>query len=191
MPPRSSCMHCFDLLFFSPLAGLLYLFSQNASDDKDKDYRAQPSPHVRPVWRIFHRRNDHHRMSSLMWARKKPVVHCENVLQLTGIFLACFPARAHSDLMLRFLHEPDLAAGYPFRWHLIMTFFLFLRFAVCKMCIVRYLETSKYCPICDVQVHKTKPLLNIRWELWLLVTCGFLFCLSLLVSLVDTDFIHF
>uniref|UniRef100_A0A0E9W6U7 RING-type domain-containing protein n=1 Tax=Anguilla anguilla TaxID=7936 RepID=A0A0E9W6U7_ANGAN len=26
----------------------------------------------------------------------------------------------------------------------------------CKMCIVRYLETSKYCPICDVQVHKTK-----------------------------------
>lgn len=35
-------------------------------------------------------------------------------------------------------------------------------FAVCKMCIVRYLETSKYCPICDVQVHKTKPLLNIR-----------------------------
>uniref|UniRef100_A0AAY3ZWJ9 RING-type domain-containing protein n=1 Tax=Denticeps clupeoides TaxID=299321 RepID=A0AAY3ZWJ9_9TELE len=32
----------------------------------------------------------------------------------------------------------------------------------CKLCIVRYLETSKYCPICDVQVHKTKPLLNIR-----------------------------
>ncbi|KFR13371.1 Polycomb complex protein BMI-1, partial [Opisthocomus hoazin] len=29
-------------------------------------------------------------------------------------------------------------------------------------CIVRYLETSKYCPICDVQVHKTRPLLNIR-----------------------------
>ncbi|KAF5893963.1 protein AF-10 isoform X4, partial [Clarias magur] len=29
-------------------------------------------------------------------------------------------------------------------------------------CIVRYLESSKYCPICDVQVHKTKPLLNIR-----------------------------
>ncbi|KAK3534770.1 hypothetical protein QTP86_024111 [Hemibagrus guttatus] len=32
----------------------------------------------------------------------------------------------------------------------------------CKMCIVRYLESSKYCPICDAQVHKTKPLLNIR-----------------------------
>ncbi|XP_046387465.1 polycomb group protein Psc-like [Ischnura elegans] len=32
----------------------------------------------------------------------------------------------------------------------------------CKTCIVRYLETSKYCPICDVQVHKTKPLQNIR-----------------------------
>uniref|UniRef100_A0A1B6IZN7 RING-type domain-containing protein n=1 Tax=Homalodisca liturata TaxID=320908 RepID=A0A1B6IZN7_9HEMI len=32
----------------------------------------------------------------------------------------------------------------------------------CKSCIVRYLETNKYCPICDVQVHKSKPLLNIR-----------------------------
>lgn len=32
----------------------------------------------------------------------------------------------------------------------------------CKTCIVKYLETSKFCPICDVQVHKTKPLLNIR-----------------------------
>ncbi|XP_066942060.1 serine-rich adhesin for platelets-like [Macrobrachium rosenbergii] len=32
----------------------------------------------------------------------------------------------------------------------------------CKTCIVRYLETSKFCPICDVQVHKTKPLLSIR-----------------------------
>ncbi|KAK3872933.1 hypothetical protein Pcinc_022018 [Petrolisthes cinctipes] len=32
----------------------------------------------------------------------------------------------------------------------------------CKTCIVRYLESSKFCPICDVQVHKTKPLLSIR-----------------------------
>ncbi|XP_006817085.1 polycomb complex protein BMI-1-like [Saccoglossus kowalevskii] len=32
----------------------------------------------------------------------------------------------------------------------------------CRTCIVRYLETSKYCPICDTQVHKTRPLLNIR-----------------------------
>ncbi|CAH1790354.1 unnamed protein product [Owenia fusiformis] len=32
----------------------------------------------------------------------------------------------------------------------------------CRTCIVRYLETSKYCPICDVMVHKTKPHLHIR-----------------------------
>ncbi|XP_013772152.1 polycomb complex protein BMI-1-like [Limulus polyphemus] len=32
----------------------------------------------------------------------------------------------------------------------------------CKTCIVRYLESSKFCPICDVQVHKTRPLMNIR-----------------------------
>ena len=41
-------------------------FPKHASNDQDKDHGAQPSPHVRPVWRIFHRRNHHHRMSSLM-----------------------------------------------------------------------------------------------------------------------------
>ena len=35
---------------------------------------------------------------------------------------------------------------------------------VCRSCIVKYLETNKYCPVCDVQVHKTKPLLNIRTD---------------------------
>ncbi|XP_050310463.1 polycomb group protein Psc-like [Anthonomus grandis grandis] len=34
----------------------------------------------------------------------------------------------------------------------------------CRSCIVRYLKSNKYCPICDVQVHKTKPLLNIRQD---------------------------
>uniref|UniRef100_A0A6I8PLG2 Polycomb group RING finger protein 2 n=1 Tax=Ornithorhynchus anatinus TaxID=9258 RepID=A0A6I8PLG2_ORNAN len=32
----------------------------------------------------------------------------------------------------------------------------------CKTCIVRYLEANKYCPMCDAQVHKTRPLLSIR-----------------------------
>lgn len=32
----------------------------------------------------------------------------------------------------------------------------------CRACIVRYLETSKYCPVCEVQVHKTRPLQSIR-----------------------------
>ncbi|KYN04429.1 PREDICTED: mucin-17-like [Cyphomyrmex costatus] len=32
----------------------------------------------------------------------------------------------------------------------------------CKSCIVKYLESNKYCPICEVQVHKSRPLLNIR-----------------------------
>ncbi|XP_041365679.1 polycomb complex protein BMI-1-like [Gigantopelta aegis] len=32
----------------------------------------------------------------------------------------------------------------------------------CKTCIVSYLETTKYCPICDVMVHKTKPHVNVR-----------------------------
>ncbi|CAL1278626.1 unnamed protein product [Larinioides sclopetarius] len=32
----------------------------------------------------------------------------------------------------------------------------------CRTCIVRYLETSRYCPVCEVQVHETKPLQSIR-----------------------------
>ncbi|XP_018010106.1 flocculation protein FLO11 [Hyalella azteca] len=32
----------------------------------------------------------------------------------------------------------------------------------CKSCIVRYFHSSVFCPICDVQVHKTRPLLSLR-----------------------------
>ncbi|XP_071108595.1 polycomb complex protein BMI-1-A-like isoform X3 [Haliotis cracherodii] len=34
----------------------------------------------------------------------------------------------------------------------------------CKTCIVRYLETSNYCPICEVLIHKTRPWQNIRYD---------------------------
>ncbi|XP_061186065.1 polycomb complex protein BMI-1-A-like isoform X2 [Saccostrea echinata] len=32
----------------------------------------------------------------------------------------------------------------------------------CRTCIIKYLETTKYCPICDVMVHKTKPLQYVK-----------------------------
>ncbi|XP_073464421.1 polycomb group RING finger protein 2-like isoform X5 [Aquarana catesbeiana] len=32
----------------------------------------------------------------------------------------------------------------------------------CKTCILRYLEAHKFCPMCDSQVHKGRPLLSIR-----------------------------
>ncbi|XP_076819265.1 uncharacterized protein LOC143465031 [Clavelina lepadiformis] len=34
----------------------------------------------------------------------------------------------------------------------------------CRTCIVNYLSNSKSCPVCHVQVHKTRPLLNIRHD---------------------------
>ncbi|XP_059145372.1 polycomb complex protein BMI-1-B-like, partial [Physella acuta] len=34
----------------------------------------------------------------------------------------------------------------------------------CKTCILRYLETSNYCPICEVLIHKTRPWQNIRLD---------------------------
>ncbi|XP_028396470.1 polycomb complex protein BMI-1-like [Dendronephthya gigantea] len=32
----------------------------------------------------------------------------------------------------------------------------------CKSCIVRYLETSCNCPVCQTEIHKTRPLLHVR-----------------------------
>ena len=34
----------------------------------------------------------------------------------------------------------------------------------CKTCIVRHVARSKQCPICDGQIHKTKPLLSMRLD---------------------------
>jgi len=32
----------------------------------------------------------------------------------------------------------------------------------CKSCIVKHVDASKFCPVCDIQIHKTKPLLSLR-----------------------------
>ncbi|XP_024085703.1 polycomb group protein Psc-like [Cimex lectularius] len=34
----------------------------------------------------------------------------------------------------------------------------------CRSCLVKYLEKSKFCPICDVQLHKNNPLLSVRCD---------------------------
>ncbi|EDO36999.1 predicted protein [Nematostella vectensis] len=34
--------------------------------------------------------------------------------------------------------------------------------AVCRSCIVSWLQASYHCPVCDTEVHKTRPFLNIR-----------------------------
>eukprot|EP00794_Sanderia_malayensis_P012744 gene12744-14050_t len=34
----------------------------------------------------------------------------------------------------------------------------------CKTCIVKYLQTSKYCPTCSTKVHETHPLSNIKQD---------------------------
>jgi polycomb group RING finger protein 4 len=33
---------------------------------------------------------------------------------------------------------------------------------VCRSCLITYLENNSFCPICDVQIHKAKPFLNIK-----------------------------
>ncbi|KAM8938689.1 polycomb group RING finger protein 1 [Pelodytes ibericus] len=34
----------------------------------------------------------------------------------------------------------------------------------CKSCIVKYLQTSKYCPLCNIKIHETQPLLNLKLD---------------------------
>ncbi|XP_055653598.1 polycomb group RING finger protein 1 isoform X4 [Falco peregrinus] len=34
----------------------------------------------------------------------------------------------------------------------------------CKSCIVKYLQTSKYCPMCNTKIHETQPLLNLKLD---------------------------
>ena len=34
--------------------------------------------------------------------------------------------------------------------------------SVCKTCIVKYLQSSKHCPQCNVKVHETHPLFHLR-----------------------------
>nr|CAD7429998.1 unnamed protein product [Timema monikensis] len=33
---------------------------------------------------------------------------------------------------------------------------------VCRSCLINYLQRTSFCPICEVQIHKTKPYLNIN-----------------------------
>ncbi|XP_006826060.1 polycomb group RING finger protein 1-like [Saccoglossus kowalevskii] len=32
----------------------------------------------------------------------------------------------------------------------------------CKSCIVKYLQTSKCCPMCNIKIHETQPLINLK-----------------------------
>ena len=39
---------------------------------------------------------------------------------------------------------------------------LLVFFAVCKTCIVKYLQSSKNCPQCTLKIHETQPLMNLK-----------------------------
>lgn len=39
---------------------------------------------------------------------------------------------------------------------------VYLFLSVCKSCIVKYLQTSKFCPQCNIKIHETQPLMNLK-----------------------------
>ena len=51
---------------------------------------------------------------------------------------------------------------YVYRCKLHVSVFCFLSSPVCKSCIVKHLQSNNECPICNIVVHETQPLLNIR-----------------------------
>lgn len=34
--------------------------------------------------------------------------------------------------------------------------------AVCKSCIVKYVQSNRHCPTCNVLIHETQPAQNLR-----------------------------
>uniref|UniRef100_T1JH44 RING-type domain-containing protein n=1 Tax=Strigamia maritima TaxID=126957 RepID=T1JH44_STRMM len=34
----------------------------------------------------------------------------------------------------------------------------------CKSCIVKYLQTSKHCPMCNIKIHETQPFINLKLD---------------------------
>ncbi|KAJ8383297.1 hypothetical protein AAFF_G00222330 [Aldrovandia affinis] len=81
----------------------------------------------------------------------------------TRVFGLCFSMTMHRTTRIKITElNPHLMCVLCGGYFIDATTIVECLHSFCKMCIVRYLETSKYCPICDVQVHKTKPLLNIR-----------------------------
>jgi len=51
-------------------------------------------------------------------------------------------------------------------------------YTVCKTCIVRYLEVSRYCPVCDILVHETDPLLSLRCVIIKIINYYFLYSVT-------------
>ena len=89
------------------------------------------------------------------WSSAFELGRAEGLLQYMGYIGMCGPKRVWLWTVL--VKKANMQIGDYF--------FPFL--LVCRSCIVKYLQTSYHCPVCDVEVHKTKPLLHIRW----VVTC--------------------
>ena len=70
--------------------------------------------------------------------------------------------RFETSLGLGFFQVPRLWEMFDFQ---LFKYIMCSLFLVCRSCIVKYLQASYHCPVCDVEVHKTKPLLHIRWDI--------------------------
>jgi len=51
--------------------------------------------------------------------------------------------------------------GIPF-WQSFLVHMILCFVAVCKSCVVKYLQSSKCCPQCGLKIHETQPLLNLK-----------------------------
>ena len=45
--------------------------------------------------------------------------------------------------------------------HFFNETYMFL-FLVCKSCVVKFLQSNKHCPQCNIKIHETQPLLNLK-----------------------------
>ncbi|KAL6462895.1 hypothetical protein MHYP_G00293170 [Metynnis hypsauchen] len=102
-----------------------------------------------------------HSLLQLSWSKNSQTRSLGSASQLPGVHPLSMTMHRTTRIKITELN-PHLMCVLCGGYFIDATTIIECLHSFCKMCIVRYLETSKYCPICDVQVHKTKPLLNIR-----------------------------
>lgn len=56
----------------------------------------------------------------------------------------------------------DLKVLCLLNWYSICYVSVTLVFAVCKSCVVKFLQNSKVCPQCSLKIHETQPLMNLK-----------------------------
>lgn len=74
-----------------------------------------------------------------------------------------YPVGIEEDIIIRIRDvNPHIICSLCFGYFIDATSIVECLHTFCKKCIVKHLQVSKHCPTCNIKVHETQPLLNLR-----------------------------